>query len=360
MALTREEGHIDLFEQPVDGAQKRVRHGVGDGGVVSPAPPGGADGEGHHPPLLRRLDAVVVHPLAELRGHASSVHEHVQQAGSRAAAQQRHAAPGRHLDLEQALGERQGLIRELGDQAALGIRGHQDLLDGAVGARLAERDVPSLHVEHGARRAVRGDRPVGVPGVTRERVRATLRRLGGASDQPPRRGEQEHRGAQQLPDTAHESARILLGQQHLQQLLLQRHAPAQPVHVARRQGIEDVAGDLAKRRPLRHAQQRQLLAVRRRGHLRRDGANVGHDGHADAHHAALLQQLDESRRRGRIGLEARAGGEQQAPLDHPRRGVLDVADVDGLDRPVDPGVAGDHLEAEPPRGDELAERQGLD
>ncbi len=302
---------------------------------------------------------MVVHPFAELRRRSPAVHEHVQQPGPCAAPQKRHVAPGRRLDLEQALRERQRLVRELGDQALLRVRGHQDLLHGAVRAHLAERDVPALHVQDGAGRPAQHHRLVGAPGVASEWVPAPLGCRHEAPDHAARRREQEHRGAQQLADAPHQAARVLLGEEHLEQLLLQGHAPAQAMHVARGKRVEDVAGDLAEGRALGYAQQGQLLALGRCHHLRRDRAHVRHDGHPDADHAALPQQLDEPRRRGRVLLEARSGGQQQAPADHPRRRVLEVADVDRLDGPVDPRMAGDDLQAEPALRGQFADREGL-
>ncbi len=358
-ALAREEGHSALFEQPVDRAQQGIGHGVGDRRVVSAAAPGRADRERHHAPELGGLDAVVVHPLPELRRGSAAVHEHVQEPGPRAAPEKRHVAPGRRLDLEEALRERQRLVRELGDQALLRIRGHQDLLHGAARAHLAERDVPAVHLEDGAGRPAQHHRLIGVPGVARERVAASL---GGRHEAPghaARRREEEHGGAQQLADAPDQPARVLLGEQHLEQLLLQGHAPTQAMHVTRGKRVEDVTGDLAEGRALGNTEQRQLLALGRCHHLRRDRADVRHDGHPDADHAALPQQLDEPRRRGGILFEARSGGEQQAPPDHPRRRILEVADVDRLDGPVDPGMARDDLQAEPARRGELADREGL-
>ena len=252
--------------------------------------------------------------------------------------------PVDQLDLQQTLCEAERGVGELRDEAALGIDRHEHLLRATVSADLAKGDLPAAEVDDHRSRHPCAEHSLILGPRLRDQLRARRTARGDASREASVTIQQQHVGLEQLAQPLDQPRRRLLCEQCLEQMLLQRHAAPQAVHVARRQSIEHVARDLAEGSEFGDPEERQTFFVGGLEHDRRYLADVGHDGHADAHHAVLLEKAHEPHAALRVALEARPGGEQQATLHHPRRGIVEVADVDRLDDPINAGAPGHDLE----------------
>ena len=326
----RDERHAALLKHVVDGREDLVSHrlcesSVNRRGVL----PGDLrltrrSRQSKHAPGLARLDAVVEEALGEFRGSAAALQQHVEQTGPRAAAHHARVLAGHELDLQQTLREAESGIGELRDQVTLGVDCHQDLLSAVVRANLTKRYLAATNVDDHRARHPRAKHSL----VLRPRLLGQL--LAGrparyrASREAALAIEQDRVGLDQLTEPPDKTGRGLLSEQRIEKMLLQRDAAPQAMHVARGKGVEHVACDLAEGGALRDPDERQALLIGGIKHDRGDLANVGHDGHADAHHTILLEEADKARAAFRVALEARLRGKQEAALHHPRRRVLEI------------------------------------